>query len=161
MLENHFFSCSLSRLKRKAEILIAVCNEFAVKRSLIYEPGNGKPCSEVRAMAALIIQDYEGITLSALSKELRRDVSALSQSAGRLRKRMRNNQALQNRQESVVELIKTPKCQHCPRLLTQTLRLSDSIFGWSANQIIGTIKQLMPDITKFTSGSDNEAGQSK
>jgi len=92
--------------------LIAVCYEFGVERSLIFEPGNGKPCSEVRAMAALIIQDYEDITLSALAKELRRDISALSQSAGRLRKRMRDNEALQNRQKSIVELIKTPKCQH-------------------------------------------------
>jgi len=94
------------------EILIAVCNEFGVERSLIYEPGNGKPCSEIRAMAALIIQDYEDITLSALSKELRRDISALSQSAGRLRKRMRGDEALQNRLKSIVELFKTPNCQH-------------------------------------------------
>ncbi len=94
------------------EILAAVCKEFGVKRSLIYEPGNGKPCSEVRAMTALIIQDYEGITLSALSKDLGKDVSALSQSAGRLRKRMRDNESLQNRQKRIIEAIKIPKCQH-------------------------------------------------
>ncbi len=40
-------------------------------------------------MASLMVQNIEGITLTSLAKKLGRDLSALSQAAGRLRKRMK------------------------------------------------------------------------
>jgi len=62
-------------------------------------------------MAALIIQNLEGITLTELSRGIDRELSALSQAAGRLRKRMADNKLLQEKAKKISDVIITPKCQ--------------------------------------------------
>lgn len=87
----------ITQPKSIEEILTVVCEAYGVELKLMYEPGNGRPCSELRAMAALIIQESEAITITSLSKELGRDLSALSKSAARLRMRMRKDESLQEK----------------------------------------------------------------
>ncbi|TLS73421.1 transposase, partial [Mariprofundus erugo] len=94
-----------------ARIIQAVCSEYGVEPSALYESGKGRESSEPRAMAALVVQHIEGVTLTALAKELGRELSSLSQSAGRLRKRIRSHDDLQERLLTILNKIKTPICQ--------------------------------------------------
>jgi len=58
---------------RKAmELLTAVCEVYGVELDRMYEPGNDRPCSEIRGMVAMLIQNSEGIKLTTLAKELGR-----------------------------------------------------------------------------------------
>jgi len=74
-----------------------VYDEYALDESVFRQPGKSRTHSEARAMAALIIQNLEGITLTELSRAIGRELSALSQAAGRLRKRMIDNKRLQEK----------------------------------------------------------------
>ena len=94
-----------------AQIIQAVCREYGIDQSVLYEAGKGRKSSEARAMAALVIQQTEGVTLTALAKELGRELSSLSQSAGRLRKQMVAEKSLQERFESISNAITIPNCQ--------------------------------------------------
>jgi len=60
---------------------------------------------------SLLRQVLEGVTLTSLAKETGRELSSLSQSAGRLRKRMAENKSLQKRSDKIIASIKTPNCQ--------------------------------------------------
>jgi REP element-mobilizing transposase RayT len=97
--------------KSIVEVLTVVCEVYGVEPKLMYEPGNGRPYSELRAMAALIIQDSEAITITSLAKELGRDLSALSKSAGRLRMRMRKDESLQEKHKRISDAVKMSICQ--------------------------------------------------
>jgi len=71
----------------------------------MYEPGNGRPSSEVRGMALMLIQETEGVKLTTLAKELGRDPSALSRAAQRIRKRMREDEAMKDKYEEIVNAL--------------------------------------------------------
>jgi len=92
-------------------VLEAVCLEYDIKVSAFYEQGKSHRYSEARAMAAFIVQHIEGITLTSLSKELGRDLSALSQAAGRLQKRMKENKHLKERVNTVIATFEMHRCQ--------------------------------------------------
>lgn len=93
------------------EVLDAVAEVYEVAVATLYEPSKRRACSEARAMAAMVIQQAECITLTALSKELGRDLSALSQSANRLRKQMKACESLQMKWKLVKMRLETPKSQ--------------------------------------------------
>ena len=84
-----------------AQVVTAISEVYGIKSSILYESGKGRSHSEPCAMAAMIIQEQEGITLTALARELGSDLSALSQSAGRLRKRIANNKSLRDKYEAI------------------------------------------------------------
>jgi len=92
-------------------IIEAVCEEYDLDESVFRQQGKSRKHSEAQAMAALIIQNLEGITLTELSRAIDRELSALSQAAGRLRKRMADNKPLQEKARKIADVIKTPKCQ--------------------------------------------------
>jgi len=92
-------------------IIKAVCSEYGMDESVLYEQGRGRIHSEARAMAAFIVQGLEGVTLTSLAEEMGRELSALSQSAGRLRNRMIENQPLRKKAEKIAATIKIPKSQ--------------------------------------------------
>jgi REP element-mobilizing transposase RayT len=93
------------------EIIEAVCNAYEIDDSALYEQGKGRNHSEARAMTALIIQGLEGVTLTSLAEEMGRELSALSQAAERLRKRMVESKPLREKAEKIATVVKTPKCQ--------------------------------------------------
>jgi len=68
-------------------IITAVCQADEIDTAMLYEPGQGRSGSEARAMTAWVVQGLEGVTLISLAEEIGRELSALSQAAGRLRKR--------------------------------------------------------------------------
>lgn len=90
------------------DMIEVVCKEYGIDVSLLYEKGNNHSLSEVRAMMALIIQDIDGVTLSSLAEALSRDLSALCQAAGRLRKRMKKEPALQGKADKIMLMTKYP-----------------------------------------------------
>jgi len=92
-------------------IIEAVCNEYAIETSVLYEPGKGRLHSEVRAMAAFIVQRLEGVTLSSLAEEMGRELSAISQAAGRLHQRMGKDELLRQKSEKIAAEINMPNCQ--------------------------------------------------
>jgi len=66
-----------------ADIIDAVCREYQADRAVLDGEGNMRQGAEMRAMTAWVVQDMEGLTLTSLANELRRDLSALSRAAGR------------------------------------------------------------------------------
>ena len=80
------------KLERKpalGDILQAVCREYALLPQDLSSCSRQRKIAEARAIAAYLVRECDALSLSALSNELRRDLSGLSQSAGRLEKKMR------------------------------------------------------------------------
>jgi REP element-mobilizing transposase RayT len=92
-------------------IIEAVCNEYEIDESVLYEQGKGRFHSEARAMAAFIVQGLEGVTLTSLAEEMGRELSAISQAAGRLHQRMNENELLRQKAEKIATTINTTNCQ--------------------------------------------------
>ncbi len=92
-------------------IIEAVCNEYGVDKSVLYEQGKGRLHSEARAMAAFIVQGLEGVTLTLLAEEMGCELSAISQAAGRLHQRMSENESLGQKAKRIAAIINTPNCQ--------------------------------------------------
>ena len=83
-----------------------------MKPEMLDSGGKVRPGSEARACAALLIQEQEGITLTELGRYLNRDLSSLSQSANRLRKRIVNDKKAERRIDFARKSLKRiPKCQ--------------------------------------------------
>ena len=101
----------LSKQPTLDEILCAISTVYGIDIDRLYEPEKNMKLSEARAMAAIIIQEIDSITLTSLAKELGRDLSTLSQSAGRLRKRIKGNKALQEIKERVEKAINIHRSQ--------------------------------------------------
>jgi len=95
----------IAKPKRAIEILTEVCKVYGVELERMYELGNGRPGSEVRGMASMLIQEAEGVKLTTLAKELSRDPSALSRAAQRIRKRMREDEAMTDKYEEIINAL--------------------------------------------------------
>ena len=89
------------------QIIMAVCDEYEMKPSMLAEPGRRRDVSEARAMAALLTLDADNLTLTDLATVFRRELSGLSQAAGRLQKRLPTDRNLAARMEGIKELLKT------------------------------------------------------
>ncbi|MDQ6976171.1 MAG: hypothetical protein Q9M22_06385, partial [Mariprofundaceae bacterium] len=101
----------ISKPIKAMEILTAVCEVYGVELERMYKSGNGRPCSEIRGMVAMLIQNNEGIKLTTLAKELGRDLSALSKAAERMRHHIRNEESIKMRHEEVLDAIKNSTFQ--------------------------------------------------
>jgi len=101
----------VTRTPTLIEVFEVVCLEYEIDISTLYEQGRSHRYSEARAMASFIIQSIEGITLTSLAKELSWNLSALSQSAGRLQKRIKENQTLKIRAKKLMHAIEIHKSQ--------------------------------------------------
>jgi len=122
------------------EIIKAVCLEYNTDQSALYEQGRGRTHSEARAMAALIIQGLEGITLTSLAKETGRELSSLSQAAGRLRQRMAGNKSLQKKVDKIMASIKTPTSS-LTRHLPASNRLHAGVFSVKVHWVGSDVRQ--------------------
>ena len=83
------------------DIVEAICNYHKITLDKIIEPGRTHPASVARATAALLVQENNDLSLTALGKYLKRDVATLSQSANRLRKRAANDKNLLKKIEKI------------------------------------------------------------
>jgi len=86
-------------------IVDVICKEYVVDQSVLYEPGRGRKYSEARAMAAFVVQGLEGVTLTLLAKEMGRELSAISQAAGRLHQKMNGDELLRKKAKAIVKAI--------------------------------------------------------
>lgn len=101
----------IAKPRKVMEILTAVCEVYGIEVERIYEPGNGRLYSEIRGMAAMVVQETEGLKLTTLAKELGRDLSALSKAAERSRCRIRKEEAIKMKHEEVLNAIKSSTFQ--------------------------------------------------
>ncbi|MDQ6958864.1 MAG: transposase [Mariprofundaceae bacterium] len=92
-------------------IINLVCAEFGIGEDDIKAAGKQRISSEARAMVALITQNTEGVTLTELGQVLNRELSSLSQAAGRLNKRAKDDQALKDMIMRIKNSVQIPICQ--------------------------------------------------
>jgi REP element-mobilizing transposase RayT len=76
------------------QIVDIVCRKYQIDSQTFVAQGKQQPGAEARAVAAYLVQDAEKLSLTDLGKYLRRDISALSRAAGRLRIRLRTDKKL-------------------------------------------------------------------
>lgn len=76
------------------QILKTVCEAYETELRELSGRGRQRRLSEARAAAALLVREAEHINLVDLGQILNRDLSGLSQGAGRLEKRMKSDQKL-------------------------------------------------------------------
>jgi len=93
------------------EIIGAVCCEYQTDEAALHGERNTRQGAEMRAMAAWVVQNIEGLTLTSLAAKLDRDLSALSRAAGRLRQRMAEDEQLKMKAENVIRLLKVSNSQ--------------------------------------------------
>ncbi len=93
------------------QIIEAVCAVYEMTPSMLAEPSRRRKVTEARAMASLLVLDADNLTLTELSKTLHRELSGLSQAAGRLRKRLQDDQSLVLRLDRIKKQLKTHNCQ--------------------------------------------------
>lgn len=68
------------------EVISMVCAHFQIPDEKLKTPGKVRPMTEARAVAAVIVQASPHLLLTALAKQLGRDVSALGKAAQRAAK---------------------------------------------------------------------------
>jgi len=76
------------------QLVKTVCETYQIDEKRIIAPGKQQPGAEVRAAVAYLAQEIGKPSLTELGRYFRRDITALSRSASRLRDRMRDDQTL-------------------------------------------------------------------
>ena len=92
--------------KRKVtvrEIVSFVCQQFGLKEQMLSGPGKDRRFSKIRAIAAWLVLDSGGLTLSELSKWVKRDPSTLSASARDLERQSQADAQLGKRMRKIKE----------------------------------------------------------
>lgn len=99
--DDHFAEKALANASRKINkrttlehVIVAVCRQYGIYQEDLYSGSRPKRVSEPRAVAALLVRDLDHLRPTALSRELQRDLSGLSQAAGRLEKKLQQNRHL-------------------------------------------------------------------
>ena len=94
------------------QLISVVCKAYNIDEGTIVAPGKQQPGAEARAVMAYLSQDTEKLSLTELGKRLRRDISALSRAASRLRNRLNDDHVFAARLEKIKsELVRISKCQ--------------------------------------------------
>jgi chromosomal replication initiation ATPase DnaA len=66
------------------DVIEAVCNSYKITIKELTAPGKTRPASEARAATALIVQEYDNLSLTKLGNYFKRDLATLSQAANRV-----------------------------------------------------------------------------
>ena len=94
------------------QLIETVCAVYEIPYSVLSEPGRCRDVSEARAVVAIFVLGSVNLKLTDLGKFLQRDLSGLSQAAGRLRKRLLSDSHLAGKVERVrMKLSEMPNCQ--------------------------------------------------
>jgi putative transposase len=100
------------RQLRLDQLIDIICKAYSIDVKTLTEPGEKRPASEARAVAALLVQETENLTITALGRYLNRDLSSLSQAANRLGSRIAVNATLGGKLAKIrKKLPRIPKCQ--------------------------------------------------
>jgi REP element-mobilizing transposase RayT len=68
-----------------SQLIESVCTAYEITFETLVEAGKKQPAAKARAVAAYLAQDEAYLSLTDLSEIVRRDLSALSRAAGRIR----------------------------------------------------------------------------
>ncbi|MEA1933759.1 MAG: transposase [Thermodesulfobacteriota bacterium] len=117
--DDRFSEKALARAEEKSQVRLTVkelvgviCKNYRINQQTFVAQGKHQPAAEARAIAAYLVQNAEKLSLTDLGRYVRRDISALSRSAGRLRARLRTEQDLSGRLAAIEDGIKKKsKCQ--------------------------------------------------
>jgi putative transposase len=90
-------------------IIRAVCEAYGIREETLIATGKARPASEARAVAALLVQDMDNLTLVALGRYLGRKIATLSQSANRAQVRASKDKAFRKKIETIRQIIYRPK----------------------------------------------------
>ncbi len=90
----------------------AICSVYGIGVSALIEPGKKQPAGEARAVAALVVQEADGISLTELARYAKRDLASRSKAARRICERSKGNPELRGRLVKISNLLKQmPKSQ--------------------------------------------------
>jgi putative transposase len=87
------------------DVVGAVTTAYGINEETLIKAGKARPASEARAVAALLVQDIDNLTLVSLGQLLRRKIATLSQSANRARERSSKNRELEKKIETIRQRI--------------------------------------------------------
>jgi len=94
------------------QIIEAVCRAYDLLPPALAEPGRKRRVAEPRAVVSLLVLEAEGLTLTNFASYLNRDLSGLSQAAGRLQKALQNDHALAKKLDKIKrDMQQTPTSQ--------------------------------------------------
>ncbi len=85
------------------QIIDAVCKEYGVNKKNLYEPGKKRLFAEARAVAAVLVQNEDYLSLTNLGKHLHRNLAALSRAASRTRDKLNESSDIAFRVASLQE----------------------------------------------------------
>ncbi len=94
------------------QLIDTVCSVYGVKPEILAEAGKKQPGAGARAVVAYLVQEEESLSLTKLSNIVHRDISALSRSAGRIRKRVEDSPEFSDKLKTIRgKLSRMSKCQ--------------------------------------------------
>ena len=110
--EDRFGEEVLSRTSQKVtrkvtleQVIQLVCQQYEIDQAVLSSGGRQRRIAEPRAAAALVIREIKYLSLTDLSRRLKRDLSGLSQAATRLEKRLGKDQELAEKINKINALI--------------------------------------------------------
>ena len=110
--DDHFAEKALGKASRQLrrrttldQVIAAVCEQYGIDRQDFFSGSRQKRISEPRAVAALLVRDLDHLSLTALGRELQRDLSGLSQAAGRLERKLKQDRQLSEIVDSLREVL--------------------------------------------------------
>lgn len=110
--EDHFVDRVLAKESQKLsgsltleQVLQAVCKHYEVDEDDLSSGSRQKWISEPRSVVALIVRETPHLSLTELGNRIERDLSGLSQAAGRLDKRMNSDQGLFQKIDKIIKTI--------------------------------------------------------
>jgi len=75
-----------------SDVVNVVCERYGITIEQLKGPGKARPYSEARAVAALLVSESPGLSLTELGKVLNRDIAPLGRAGRRLQDLSQNNQ---------------------------------------------------------------------
>jgi len=93
------------------EALEAVCRVYGLRGYELRTRSRRSKLVEARAMAAVVVRESGHLMLADLATQLGRDLSGLSQGAGRLERKLQGNEELKMRLDEVRDILNMPICQ--------------------------------------------------
>ncbi len=110
--EDHFVERVFAKASQKIfgsptleQVLQAVCKQYGIDEDDLSSGSRQKRISEPRSVAAMIVRDISHLSLTELSRRIERDMSGLSQAAGRLDKKMNSDQGLSKKVDKIMKNI--------------------------------------------------------
>jgi len=79
-----------------SQVLSVICTQYSIKLKDLKSNSRQRQLTEPRAVAALVVREVPHLRLADLSRKIGRDLSGLSQAAGRLEQKLKDDSQLSN-----------------------------------------------------------------